>query len=155
MLMIEPRAVSSEDRLRLAAQLFNDVWSLLEKTERTPEEDDAMLHAAHASRYHWGEVGTIVNLVRGEWQCSRVYSMLGRAEPALHHARRCLELCDRGSIGDFDLAYAYEALARAHLVAGDEVEAGRYLDRAREAGREIADDDARELLAADLSSLRR
>ena len=46
--------------------------------------------AARASRFHWGEVGEPVNRVRGEWQCSRVYAVLGRAEPALWHARRCL-----------------------------------------------------------------
>jgi hypothetical protein len=27
-----------------------------------------MIHAAHASRYHWSRAGTTVNLGRGEWQ---------------------------------------------------------------------------------------
>ena len=53
-----------------------------------------MIHAAHASRYHWGEVGDDVNLARGEWQCSRVYAVLGRGEPALWHARRCVEIAE-------------------------------------------------------------
>ena len=47
-----------------------------------------MIHAAHASRYHWSQVGEPVNVAHGEWQCSHVYAALGRAEPALHHARR-------------------------------------------------------------------
>ena len=42
-----------------------------------------MLHAAHASRFHWGEVGEPVNFARGEWQISRVYAVLGRPEPAI------------------------------------------------------------------------
>src|SRR5438067_11801420 len=103
----------------LAASLFNDVWTLLETESRTPEQDDELIHTAHASRYHWGVVGETTNFARGEWQCSRVYAVLRRAEPALWHARRCLELCERHGIGDFDLAFAYEALARAHAVAGD------------------------------------
>src|SRR5205085_2370588 len=111
------RAMNAEEQRRLAASLFNHVWTLLERDSRTEEEDDEMIHAAHASRHHWGAVGAPVNLARGEWQCSRVYAVLGRGEPALWHARRCLELCDRHSIGDFDLAFAYEALARAHAVA--------------------------------------
>jgi hypothetical protein len=53
------------------------------------------------------------NLARGEWLCSRVYSVLGRAEAALWHAQRCLDHCEAAGIGDWDLAYAYEALARA------------------------------------------
>ena len=72
-----------------------------------------MLDAPHASRFHWGEVGTAVNLARGEWQVSHVYAVLNRAEPALYHARRCLAICEANAIGDFDLAYAYEAIARA------------------------------------------
>ena len=34
----------------LAAQLFNEVRSLLDKPSRTQEETDRMIHGAHASR---------------------------------------------------------------------------------------------------------
>jgi hypothetical protein len=145
--------VTLDARRTLAADLFNLVWTLLEKPDRTQDEDDAMLHAAHASRYHWGEVGELVNGVRGEWQCSRVYSVLGRAEPALHHASRCLELCGVHGIRDFDLAFAYEAVARALKVAGLEEESARYVELAREAAEQIAEDDDRELLAKDLATI--
>lgn len=50
----------------LAASLFNLTWDLLDKAQRTPEKDDRMAHAAHASRFHWGEIGQPVNLARGE-----------------------------------------------------------------------------------------
>jgi hypothetical protein len=121
--IVTPSAPTSEidpdARRTLAADLFNHVWTLLETPDRTPSQDHEMLHASHASRYHWGEVETGARLARGEWQCSRVYAVLGRAEPALHHARRCLEICREEGIGDFDLAFAHEALARANRVAGD------------------------------------
>ncbi|HJW21265.1 MAG TPA: helix-turn-helix domain-containing protein, partial [Candidatus Limnocylindrales bacterium] len=69
---------------RLGVDLFNHTWTLIEKPDRTPAETDEMIHAAHASRWHWGraEGGTAANLGRGEWQCARVYSTLGRGEPA-------------------------------------------------------------------------
>jgi hypothetical protein len=35
------------------------------------------------------------NLARSDWLIARVYSVVGRAEPALAHAGRCLELCER------------------------------------------------------------
>ena len=35
-------------------------------------------------------------------------------------ARRVLEICEGNGIRDWDLAYAFEALARASRVAGDE-----------------------------------
>jgi hypothetical protein len=77
---------SGVDHRRLAVELFNHVWTLLELASRTPEQDDELVHAAHASRWHWSKAGTTVNLARGEWQISRVYAVLGRAEPALWHA---------------------------------------------------------------------
>ena len=144
----------SEEQRRLAANLFNLTWSLLSKDDRTTEDDDRMLHAAHASRFHWGEVGANVNFVRGEWQCSRVYAVLGRAEPALYHAQRCLDWCEGGEdLEDFDLPYAYEALARAHLVAGNAEEADKYRKLACELGERIVDDDDRELFLRDIESL--
>lgn len=141
------------DHRRLGVDLFNYVWTLLEKADRTQEDDDEMIHAAHASRYHWGRVGAPENLGRGEWQISRVYAVLGRAEPALHHARRYLEICERNEIGDWDLAFAYEALARASRVAGDEDAVRRYVEKAREAGEQIADQDDREHFESDIADL--
>ncbi len=140
---------------RLAAELFNQVWSLLEKRDRDQADDDRMLHAAHASRFHWGEIGEPINFARGEWQVSRVYAVLGRGEPALFHARRCLEICQAHEIGDFDLAFAYAALARASAVAGQSEEATRYAERARLAGEQITEQDDRDIFLADLATIPR
>ena len=141
------------DERKLAAELFNGVWTLMEAEDRTRAQDDRMLHMAHASRYHWEPVGTPANLARGEWLCSRVYAVLGRAEPAMHHARRVLELCEENGIGDWDLAFAHEALARAHAVAGDRRETERALQRARAAAENIAEDEDRDLLLSDLGTI--
>jgi hypothetical protein len=141
-------------RRRLAVTLFNHVWTLLGTPARTPEQDDEMVHAAHASRYHWGEIGTAANLARGEWQVSRVYAVLGRAEPALFHARRCLAYVEaEEGTEDWDLPFAYEALARAHAVAGDAAESSRYEQMARETGAAVADAEDREHLWSELGTL--
>ena len=138
---------------QLAADLFNHVWTLLETAGRTPLQGDEMLHAAHASRHHWGSVGEPVNLARGEWQCSRVYAVLGRAEPALWHARRCVALCEEYGIGDFDVAFGWEAVARAESVAGDRAACAEAMARARGLAGGIAEDEDRELLESDLATI--
>ena len=149
--------VEAVDHRRLGVDLFNKTWTLMEKgkTERTLEETDEMLHSAHASSYHWLQVGTQANRARSEWQCSRVYTVLGRPEPALYHARRCLEICEASpeALEDWDLPFAYEALARAHAVAGDAAESERCLARARELGAKIEGQKDRELLEADLATV--
>jgi hypothetical protein len=139
----------TDDR-KLGVDLFNEVWRLMESRE----DDDRMLHAAHASRYHWGEApeSKPENLARGEWQVSRVYVVLGRAGPAIWHARRCLEHCEEAGIADWDLAYAYEALARAHALAGNP-EAAEWKAKARAAGDEIADPEDSEHFDEDLATL--
>ena len=88
--MTDPAPVSLDAATERAeaAALFNRAWELLELPDRTPEQTDELIHAAHASRYYWGRTGDSVRAARGEWQCSRVYATLGRAEPALWHARR-------------------------------------------------------------------
>jgi len=138
---------------KFAVELFNLVWDLMDREERTPEEDDRMLHAAHASRYHWGEIGTPLEFERGEWQISRVYSVLKRPDGAMHHARRCLEICEANGIGDFDLAFAYEALARANSVAGDHSGVSRYMRLAEKAGEAIGEEDNKNYSLSELRTL--
>ena len=102
-----------------AVNLFNRVWELMEKEDRSAEGTDEMIHAAHASVYHWSQVGTAQNIAVGEWQVSRMYTVLNRPEPALAHIRRCLEITEAENVTGFYLASAYEGLARASAVAGN------------------------------------
>jgi hypothetical protein len=138
---------------RLAARLFNRVWELLDRTERTTDDDEEMLHAAHASRHHWGQVGEPVHWARGEWQCSRVYATLGRAEPAIHHGRRCLELAERHGLSPFDVGCAHEAIARAAIIAGSEDLGAAHAALAAQAAQAITDHEERQVLLADLATL--
>ena len=138
---------------KAAADLFNYTWTLLEKADRTERESDLMIHATHASRFLWEEVGEPLNHARGEWQIARVYAVADRAEPALHHARRCLAIVEEHGVGDFDLACACEALARAHATAGERGAAARYEGLGRETAARIEEADDRDLVLADLDSL--
>jgi hypothetical protein len=140
--------VSSPDR-QLGVDLFNATWRLIESRE----DDDLMVHTAHASAYHWAVAPECKpeNRARGEWLVSRVYTLVGRPEAALDHAERCLQWCTEHGLADWDLAYAHEALARANKLAGDEAAAAAHLDQARAV--EIADADDREHLEKDLATL--
>jgi DNA-binding transcriptional MerR regulator len=148
-----PAELPAEEERRLAADLFNHTWTLLERTGRTEAEDDEMLHAAHASRHHWGRVGGPQQVAIGEWQCARVYSVLGRAEPALHHARRCLAVTTANEVDDWLLASAHEAMTRAYVVAGDKAAAAAERELAEAALARITDPEEREVVAADLAGI--
>jgi DNA-binding transcriptional MerR regulator len=148
-------ALDPETHRQLGADYFNKTWTLMEKADRTREDDDEMLHCTHASAYHWLQVGTAANRSRSEWQCSRVYTILGRVEPALHHARRCLEIVEANpdAMEDWDLPTAYEAMARAHMIARDVEATRRYAEVGRAAMAKIADEDDRAVLEADFATI--
>jgi hypothetical protein len=152
--MSKPRGrLSKTVERKLAAELFNHTWELLQRKRRTPQEREEMLHSAHASRYHWGRVGGPLNVSIAEWQISRVYSVLRRAEPAMFHARRCLAVSRKARLDPFYIGYAYEALARASAVAGKRRERDRYLREAQRCAERVRARDDRQLLVTDLHGL--
>ncbi|MGD0708126.1 MAG: hypothetical protein ABSA51_06700 [Anaerolineaceae bacterium] len=144
----------TEAHLHFAKSLNGRVWDLLEKPERTPREDEIMLLTAYASCYHWIQVGTAVNQQRGEWLIARVYTVLGRKEMALQRARRCFELTEQfdKEMEDFDRAYAYESLARAHALAGETGFAKHYYELAQKAGEAIKNEEDRKIFMNDIVS---
>ena len=128
------------------------VWRELERTDRTPDDDQRLVDAAHASLWHWAQVGTAANLARGEWLCAHAYTLVGRVEPALHHARRCVTVTEANGLGDFDAFYACEGMARALALAGNTEEAASWRERAVGALDEVADAEDCEICEADLAA---
>ena len=130
--------------------------------ERTLEEDEEMVHAAHASRYHWivvinsgkyPDTGP-VNHARGDWQISRVYSLLKRYEPALNYAKQSLDCCLKNDIGGFDLAFGYEAVARAYsLVDSEKENLKKNLTKANEAAENIEKDDDKSYVLSEIKTI--
>ena len=135
---------------RVGVEANSGVYELLERADRTDDDTARMVHMAHAAAHHWGIVGGVAQLVRAEYLCSHVYAYLGRAEPALHHAERCLALCDRDDLRDFDRAFAHEALARALACSGRVDEAAEHVALARAVP--IADPEDAAICAADLAA---
>jgi len=143
----------SIDHRSIAVQLFNETWDLIEKKERTSDEDLKMLEKAYASLYHWRQIGTKLNLARGYWQVSRVHAILGQGEAAYFYGVNGTELCEAESFGDFDLAFAYESLARAEKCRGNTDEMNTWLERGQTAAENIAKEDDKNYFLSELSSV--
>jgi hypothetical protein len=117
---------------KIAKLCFNQTWDYLDKKSRTPDDEQKMLHLAHASRYHWGFVGNARNFAIGDWQLSRVYAVLNEPRLALHFAKSALEITQKNKLSD-NLPSAYEGMAHAYAVAKEERSARDYIKKAREA----------------------
>lgn len=138
-----------------SAHCFNRTWDLLDKTDRTPEDDQDMIRTALASMWHWtqrDDCGAMQMSV-GYWQVSRVYATIGLADPARHYGRLCLEASRADGVGPFFLGYAYEALARAEFVAGNAEKKEEHLEEARKAADSVDDADSKKMLLDDLATM--
>jgi len=119
----------TEIHRKTAIKCFNGAWDYLDKKDRNSDDEQQMLHLAHASRYHWGFVGNAQNFAIGDWQISRVYAALGEPRLALHFAKSCLEITQKNNIVD-NLPSAYEGMARAYAIAKDSKSARDYVNKA-------------------------
>jgi len=139
-----------------SAECFNRAWDLIEKPQRTAEDDEKMLLLSLASLWHWTQRPdrTPTNLSVGYWQASRIYALLGQSDNARKYAQFCLRVCQGEDILPFYLGYAYEALARAEMVAGDREKMKDYLQKAMQVTEKMSDPEAKKQLLEDLSTIR-
>lgn len=149
----DPKVTINEAHTVFARKTNGRIWQLLDQENRTQIEDDELLYAAHASCYHWLQVGSGVHHQRGEYLISKVYVSLNMPQQALHHAQRCRQLTEQHSaeMKDFDTAFAYECLARAYAMNGDREAGLKYYELARAAGAKIVNTEDREIFDKDLA----
>ena len=116
--------------------------------------ENGLVALNQASMYHWRQRDDCNNerLSVGCWQASRIQALLGNAAEAV----RLGEVCLSYSVGlkPFYLGYAYEALARAHGLAGNTKDSTLHLRSAQDFAARIGDKGDRELLVADLEQLK-
>ena len=137
-----------------AAQCFNAAWDLIDKPDRTAADDRMMEALNQASIYHWHNRPDVSDKNRsvGYWQASRIQSLLGNWPEAIRHGETSLAFSHEQP--PFLLGYAHEALARALFGLGREAEATTHLEAAADLARQVKDKRDRDLLLADLASIR-
>jgi hypothetical protein len=130
----------------------NATWDLLDKPDRSTEEDEDLVRRAYAAAYHWARAARRgpENAARAEYMIARAQAAVGRGEMALHHAKRCMAITSEAELEDFDLAYAHEATARALVLLGDADGADAALAAARAV--RITDPEDKAILDADLDA---
>ncbi len=150
----DPSAKDIADWHRTLAQLaFNHAWELLDATDLTREEEEEMLAATFASRYHWYQVGTERNRAIADWQVSRVAVVLGYADLGRRFGERSLELAIEYDLDPFVEGFAHEAIARAAAEVDDVETFTEHLELARAALAAVEDDGERDTLQADLAEM--
>jgi hypothetical protein len=126
-----------------AVECNNAAWDLLEKSSRTADETDRMLHAAHASVHHWLAAGNDLNRLRGMVLLANVYASAELAEGAIRFARQALSLSNAAgeTQSAFDRATALAAATRAYSVSGDRARANEFFALAQQAAEKLEPDE--------------
>ena len=152
--------VAEEDSSRIgihremATRLFNHTWVLLDDGHRTPAQDRQMLGAAFGSYYHWTVVGDERNWAIADWLVARVLAAVGQPELAQQFADQSLRRAVDDNLGPFLVASGHEVLARVAVIKGDDEARDNHLARAEDLLSVIEDEEERQVLGADLDSLR-
>jgi tetratricopeptide (TPR) repeat protein len=145
--MAEPPFDLAQAHRWFAVDLNNRAWDLVEAKSRTAEEAEEMLHAAHAACYHWRQIGAPINHLRALCLLATAYNVCGDYASALRFARNCCALSEQNPEQQtpFDRATAYGCLARALAGSGQNDEARRCTQLAREAAAQLEDPADREV----------
>ncbi len=137
-----------------AIELNNTSWEFIDRDgELSEDEASNLVSRAHASLFHWSQIGEQVNLARGHYLVSRAYVVAGNHPEALRHSTLSLNICKANDLVDFDLAFAYEAMARAQQI-GKNFECQKlFLGLAKKAGKEIVGEEDREVFFGSLKTV--
>lgn len=76
-----------------AVSCFNAAWGLIDKPERSVEDEERMLQLAVASAWHGSQQKDRTDQSRSiaYWQTSRVHALCGRGPEAVRYGRLCLD----------------------------------------------------------------
>jgi hypothetical protein len=114
-----------------------------------------MILLSLASLWHWTQRAdcTPTNLSVGYWQASRVYALAGQIENARQYGLLCLKASQGEGVQSFYKGYAYEALARAEMVAGDREKMTEFLQQAFHFSEQVANSEEKKMLSDDLKTI--
>lgn len=143
----------AEAQTHFAAAYNQQVWALLALPARTSEESQTLIDAAHASALHWAQSPNFSpkNKARALFLLATVYTAERQAEQARRYAESCLKYSESiaEQLDDFDLPYAYLAMARAYAIADKRAESMQFFTMARQAGAAIANEEDKKLFLND------
>jgi hypothetical protein len=135
---------------RFAMSCNNRAWDLSTEV-RTPAQDREMLNAAHASAWHWEQVGSELNRMRATLLLAEVHALLGMGSSALMLAETMREYFTNRETPDWEIAFTHTIYAHAAHAAGRLAEYREAYRQATAAIGSVAKEDDRNIVAKTFS----
>jgi hypothetical protein len=135
---------------RLASQANNRAWTLAEILDRSPEEDEEMLHAAHAAMYFWEIVGDPSNHAHAAQLLAHVYALLRLPGPAAQYLSKSLPYFTQHDCMPWEMAFSHAIAANVASAEGNAAAYAKHYAEAQAAAAHITDPETREMFVATL-----
>jgi hypothetical protein len=135
---------------RLASQANNRAWTLSEQAQRSADEDEEMLQAAHAAMHLWKIVGNPGNRAHAAQLVAHVYALLGLPGPAWHYLAQCQSHFLAGEVDPWERALAHVVSANVAAARRDTAAHREHHRAAVDGIAALADPEDRVILEASL-----
>jgi hypothetical protein len=132
----------------MAAMANNRAWTLAEMLQRTPEEDEELLHAAHAAMFFWNILGTPSHRAHAALLLAHAYALLNLPEPAARYLGRSLPFFLQNECAPSELAFAHAIAANVAAVEGNRERHARHYSEAQTAAARIPAPEERRIFEA-------
>ncbi len=103
---------------KFAVSANNRAWELAEKP-RTAQENQEILHAAHAAAWHWNVIGTELTQMRATMLLAHVHALLGLGPSAWLYAQPMHHYFLSRNTADWEVAFTHAIYAHAACVVGE------------------------------------
>ncbi len=130
---------------KFAMACNNRAWELSVEI-RTPARDTELLNLAHASAWHWAQVGTELNQMRAKMLLAEVHAALDFGSSALRLAQEMRDYFSKIDTPDWEIAFVHTVYAHAASAAGDSTEHRRAYVNAVAAIAAVADNEDRQVV---------
>ena len=138
-------------RRRLAVQANNRAWSLSERLNRSAEEEQDMLEAAHAAMFFWRMVGNESNLAHAQQLLAHVYALRGEGGEAERYHDQSFTYFQGGECDAWEVALSHCVAANVAAATGDAVRHAAQLALARSTTVALTDPEDRKIIEATLA----
>lgn len=104
---------------RFAAEANDRAWALGEQLQRTADESEAMIQAAHAASYLWRIVGDDRQQAHADQLLAHAYALAGIQGPAQRYGARALAFFTTAASAPWELALAHAVAANVAACTGN------------------------------------
>jgi hypothetical protein len=141
------------DHRSLGIASYQRCWELLDRDNRSKNDEVELLTEAFTARHHWLLAGGTQEWIISDWMVARAAAAVGDGPLSVRFAVRADAATKDTDVDDWLRASTAEGVARAYAALGDATNRDLWAETSARLVEAIADDEDRALIADQLASV--